>query len=273
METPKFTIKKYFETNYGLGYRPKVSKLNLNKYGVIATIVFLILAFAVNFALILVAIAVGFIFIGLPVMKNMKEKKVQQEWDEKFDYCRSNWYKEYENTLKKTIKDLKLDNEKRGMEKLGVVKEFNQETGEEYWQVAPFYISGKDYNGYYRVSADGKSYRTDGHEITWLYFDKHQIYIYNVKFKLTEPTKIIENEQSFVYKDITTIATGTTSILLKASNNAEQDKNAKDSTIDTEVFTLSVYGEKFSYSFTTNESVHKSINGMKNLIRQKKLEK
>lgn len=269
MDYPKFDIKKYFTENYGLGYRPTINKLKLNKVGVILTAVCLILTFVVHILLILGFLALGFFFIVKPIMNKTKEANKQKEWDAKFEYCRTTWYKEYEKLLKQTIE--KLDAKRRGMERIGIMPE-KDENGKDMWIVEPFCIKGKNYDGYYRTSGNGE-YRTDGHEITWFYFDEAQVYIYNVKFKLTDPSKLKESEQQFIYKDITTVTAATASTFLKASNNADTKKDAKDETIDAEVFTLSVYGEKFTYSFTTTPEVHNSINGMKSLIRQKKLEK
>ena len=261
MENPKFSINKYFQTNYGLGSKPAVSKIQIKKFAIIVLLACLVLTFAVNFLFILATAFFGFIFIGLPLMKQNKEKAAAKEWEDKLNYCRNNWYKDYEKLLEKTITDLNA--KKRGMDKLGIIEE-------DVGMVPPFSIRGKDYNGYYRVANNGE-YRTDGHQITWLYFSETQVFVYSVKFKLTEPKKLVEETQELFYTDIVSVSINSSVQTLKASNSAEAKK--EDETIDTEDFTLVVPGDKLRFAFTSNSEVNNSINGMKNLIRQKKMQK
>ena len=258
METPQFNIQRYFTNNFGLGKKPAVNKLKLKAAPVVIALVCLVLTFAVHPACIIGTLLLGFYGAGLPLMNKMKEQKAADEWTEKYNYCRDNWDAEYDKFLKQVVDN--INPKKKGMDRLGIDEDQVKE-------VEPFAIRGNDWKTNWRRGKDG-IYRTNGYELSWLYFSDTQIYIYTVKFKLSEPTKLTEDTQEFFYTDIVSVAVNTESTTLSGSSG-----DGKDESINTEAFRLVVPGDKLSFAFTSNEFINTSVNGMKNLIRQKKMTK
>ncbi len=264
MSYPNFTINAYFTENYGLGTKPSVTSLNKKPFviGILLTLVCLILTFVVHFAFILAAALLCFLLVVLPILKVNKSKGIQKAWLDKYNHCRTTWDAKYDEFVTKTITELNLLD--RSIDKLGLDPDEAKNA-----LVKPFSIHGKKYDGYYRVGIDGQL-RTDKYEITYLHFTENQVCIYVIKIQLTDSTKKSEDTQEFFYTDIVSVSTSTESTSL-AQGKAIGGKKLE--TVETECFKLTVPGEKMSFAFTASDSVVQSVNGMKTLIRQKKMTK
>ena len=273
-----FDINQYFKKNFGLGNKPTVRKASPN-ISVKKILLFILIGVAcfvipvdfLTFVGVLAIVAAIGLFIVLPIVKEngreSKEKATLDEWQKNYDVRAKEWHNAYDKFYEDAI--AKLNPRQRGMSRLGL-DEDNLKDGDAYI-AEPFYIHGKDYDSAYRwvqYGNDPKIYRTDGHEITWLYFSKDQVYIYCLKFKLTNLTKLSENTQEFFYSDIVSVSVNTNSVETKAENAIN---SGKTESIDTEEFRLVVPGDKINFAFTTTPEVNKSVQAMKNLIRQKKV--
>ena len=266
-----FNINSYFSRNYGLGDKPQVTKIKwFQKSRVIATLIAIALL-AVAGAIGLVAvIAVALIFYLPPILKSNKEKQAAEEWQNNYNIRRNTWDAEYDKFYRNRV--AKLNPKRSAILKLNLdlnpdtvnEKDRTPEELKKYPQ-APFDIYGRLYDGWYRCGKDG-IYRTDSNEITWLFFGTDQIYIYTVKFKLTEDGKKRENTQEFFYDDVVSVSIGTTSTELKKSNGF----GTNEESIETEEFRLVVPGDKMIFAFTSDDDTNKSVQGMKSAIRNKK---
>ena len=148
------------------------------------------------------------------------------------------------------------------MSKIGISEE-------QLADVEPFFIYGSILSGaqdWFRTDASGVI-RADHNEITWLFFSKDQVYLYNIKFRLTTPKKT-ETTQEFFYTDIVSVTIGSESTSVDSRNCVD---GLSSSAIEVEKFKLIVPGDKMSFAFTSNDGVSGSIQAMKNKIRDKKV--
>ncbi len=253
-----FDVNKYFTANFGLGDKPAAGKLNMKLViiGAILIIAFVAIGIAVTPALIAGA-ALGVIVIVIPVIKFSKSNGKAKEWQKNHDERYRTWDAELEKFYDKTVASMNL--KETAMNKIGIDEADVKE-------VEPFSIHGSDFDGWYRKGADGKI-RTDNREITWLFFSKDQVYIYNVKFSLTGRIKKYENTQEFFYSDIVSVSTGTQSVQLNKSNSID---GVDDYSTESEAFNLIVPGDKMTFAFTTTDTISRSIQAMKTKIREKK---
>lgn len=236
-----FNINNYFATNYGLPDKPK--KYKWVKKNLLITILFC------------------WIWIPLYFYKTSQANKAISDWEAAYQYRLNNWYKEYEKFYKKAFDDLHLY--QSGLVKLGLVED-------QVKAVKPFYVFGPTFDGYWRETTSG-GYRSSKHEFTYIFFTDDQIYFYTRKLDLLDLNKKSESTLEFFFSDITSVGISTTSITPK---NAGIGADGKTQTkqIDQEQFVLVVPGDKINFAYTGNDQTAESINGMKHLIRQKKME-
>ena len=263
-----FNVNDYFTVNFGLGDRPATAKMKVGMIvggAILAVFGIIMLAVLVKFSAI-AAVIIGIVFLGiaallitLAVVKFVKAKGRVKEWEDAYNYRYTHWDEELEAFYEKTLEEMNL--KQAGMNKIGIDEALLEEAG-----VAPFSIHGQLYEGWYRFGADGEI-RTDDRQVTWLFFSKDQIYVYDITFSLTGRKKKVENTQEFFYTDIVSVSTGSVSKALPSSNSAGGG-NAE--TIEAEEFRLVVPGDKISFAFTSNETITRSIQAMKNTIREKK---
>ncbi len=266
-----FNIHSYFSHNYGLGDKPAITKIKwLTKWRALCTLAALVLLFVAGPVGIAAAVVVALIFYVPPILKNNKEKKAAEEWQNNYNIRKNTWDEEYDKFYANRV--AKLNPKKSAILKLGlnlnpdIIDEKKRTAAEkEEYPTEPFDVYGNLYDGWYRRGKDG-IYRTDSNEITWLFFSKEQIYIYTIKFKLTEENKKRENTQEFFYDDIVSVSIATSSTELKQSNGFGTNEDS----IETEEFRLVVPGDKMIFAFTSNDKTNNSVQGMKNAIREKK---
>lgn len=253
-----FNVNDYFTENFGLGIKPSVPKMNVKMLviGVIILIAGIALGIVVHMAIMLLS-AIGVVLIIIPIIKNNAARKKANEWQKNFNERYQKWDGELDKFYNKTVSSMNV--KQTAMTKIGIDEEDVKE-------VAPFSIHGQTYDGWYRFGADG-NIRTDDREITWLFFSKDQVYLYTVSFSLTGKTRKIENTQEFFYSDIVSVSTGSVS---KTLNTKKSAGGSKEETIEAEEFRLVVPGDKISFAFTSNNEISRSVQAMKNKIREKK---
>ncbi len=258
-----FSFSSFFQTNYGLGYKPTVPALNKKNivFGVLAVIVGIVLSVVLKTAIAAIICAViGAILIVPPILKNTAAKAYLAKWNEEFQNRSNTWWGEFDKTAQKIIDDQKL--KERGMEYLGI--DADQLAKDENMSDTAFFITGNNWEGGWRRRGD--DWRTEYREITWLYFGKDQLYIYRVKLSLMNPQSKKEESQEFFFKDIVSVSVAQESIDIKGTGS--DGDNTKQ--VDSERFRLVVPGDKLSFAYTPTQYVSKCINQMKSLIREKK---
>ena len=266
-----FNINSYFSRNYGLGDKPQVTQIKwFQKSRVIATLIAIALLATAGAIGLVAVIAVALIFYLPPILKSNKEKQAAEEWQNNYNIRRNTWDAEYDKFYANRV--AKLNPKRAAILKLGLnlnpdIIDEEKRTAQEKakYPQAPFPIRGRLYDGWYRCGKDGV-YRTDSNEITWIFFSCDQIFLYTIKFKLTEDGKKRENTQEFFYDDVVSVSIGTTSTELKKSNGF----GTNEESIETEEFRLVVPGDKMTFAFTSDNETNKSVQGMKNAIRAKK---
>ena len=252
-----FNFGSYFAYNYGLGNKPTISPktFKINKKHIIGFVIALILLCIGKVATIiiglLVAAYVGGVMIARPIMQEnariKKETEAAAEWQRNYDYRNTHWDADFDKFEISTIEGMNI--KERGMSVLGIDES-------QLKQTAPFCAVTNITGNNAKFGRDGKL-RSDNKEHTWFYFSEDEIYIYTIKFKLSNVAHASENTQEFFYSDITSINMGRRPA---ANGGAEIDE-----------IQLVVPGDKISYSFNTNsDEVKKSVNALKNLIRDKK---
>ena len=124
--------------------------------------------------------------------------------------------------------------------------------------------------GFVKKGKDDK-WRSSIYQISWIFFSKDQIYIYQHTFNMDEDGRKEATEEYF-YKDITNFSTKSDSIekevLDKVSCQGETTFHRR--MVDTDVFAIIVPGDKFNCSLTSMDDAERSIQGMKAKLREKK---
>lgn len=148
----------------------------------------------------------------------------------------------------------------QGLKKIGLDEE-------EVKLIAPITISGPYFKNIstqalYKLGGD-KRWRSSNFEAIVLFFSEKQVYSYNYRFSLIENEKN-ESTDEYFYKDIVSVSTSSDTITV---TNAA----GKSSTLNYEQFKLTTSGgTSISCSVWDMGSVEKSIQGMKQLLREKK---
>ena len=269
MEFRPFDVNLYFSKNYGMGEKPGVGKLNgkmifigiaLILVGIIVAILVIPKNTLVGVIAMLVLFVVG-ISVMLPTILSKKKGKGNADaWQAEYEHRRTTWDQEFDAFYKRTVDSMNL--RQTAMRKIGIVDE-------QLADVQPFYIFGSLLNGaqdWFRTDAYGVI-RADHNEITWLFFSKDQVYLYNIKFRLTNG-KRVETTQEFFYTDIVSVTVGSESTAVDSRNCID---GSPLSVMEIETLKLIVPGDKMSFAFTTTDGVTGSVQAMKNKIRDKKV--
>lgn len=132
-------------------------------------------------------------------------------------------------------------------------------------EIAPIFFDGYIYrnlwNPYFKKE---DKWRSSNYESTAFFFSAEQVYYYSYTFSLTEDNKK-ESTEEYFYKDIVAAATASDTFKFKSG------KDQKEESINYEFFKLTTSGgTSIAASFRDMESAERSINGMKQLLRQKK---
>lgn len=252
-----FNVKDYFALNYGLSAPPRTFKLKGK--------------------------AKIFYILIIPILLYIISKMRRSIWQKNYNIRHQTWSKELDKFYDSTVESMHL--KERAMRKIGL--DDSQIDGDDGSNVKPFFISSKIFKeSAYRRGPD-YIYRTDRRQITWLFFTKDQIYTYTMKFMLSGAAGNIEILAEFFYTDVTSVRILTEYEKLDASKevgqnegikNGKKDENraeeesAEPEEVATEYFKLVVPGDMIDYYFDTTEEVSRSIKGMRQLIRDKKLE-
>ena len=269
MEFKEFSINEYFRPNYGMGPKPDAGKLKMKRVllgaflvllGILAIITLASIQVIVGLVLMAILIGAGLIIMLPTIFSKTKSKNAADAWQAEYDHRKSTWDHEYDEYYQRTVAQMNL--RASAMLKIGISEE-------QLCDVQPFFIYGAILNGaqdWYRTDSMGVI-RADHNEITWLFFSKDQVYLYDIKFRLTSP-KRSETTQEFFYSDIVSVTIGTESTAVDSKNCVD---GYTTGSIDVEKFKLIVPGDKMSFAFTSNDGVSGSIQAMKNKIRDKKI--
>lgn len=148
----------------------------------------------------------------------------------------------------------------KGLKKLGLDED-------EVKLIAPITIRGHYHRNIstqvqYKYGKDNH-WRTSNYETIVLFFSEKQVYAYKYRFSLIANERN-ESTDEYFYKDIVSVATSSDTITIK-------DTSGKDTSINFEEFKLTTSGgTSITCSVWDLGSVEKVIQGMKQLLREKK---
>lgn len=269
MDFKEFDIHLYFTKDYGMGEKPSEGSLNGFKvfFGIMLIVVGIIVAVAlpprkmvIGIIVMIVLLVFGLAIMLPPIFSTKKNKAKADAWQAEFDHRKNTWDSKYDTFLQAKLDA--MDIKQTAMHKLGI-------TDEQVDELKPFFIRGNILNGakdWFRIDANGVV-RADHNEITWLFFSKDQLYLYNIKFRLTSQGKA-EITQEMFYKDIVSISTVTDHLVI-------DKKNCVDGSVINPIgvvkLKICVPGDKMSFVFTRKSEISDSLQLVKNKIREKKL--
>jgi hypothetical protein len=175
--------------------------------------------------------------------------------------------------LKKTVTDAEYDalvkatldsfnSKQKALKKIGLDES-------ELKEIDPVHFEGfvfGDKNSYTKRGADNK-YRSSKYQISWLFFNASQVYLYQYTFNLDEDGKKEATEEYF-YKDITNFSTASDTVETVFWDPKQQKTLLEN--VDTNRFALTVPGDKFYCSMEQNDYTERAIQGMKAKLREKK---
>jgi len=133
-------------------------------------------------------------------------------------------------------------------------------------EIDPIFFDGYTFNKLWNpyFKKEEEKWRSSNYEAAAFFFSSEQVYCYKYTFSLTEDSKK-ETTEEYFYKDIVAAATASDEFTLPSA------PTIKPETINFEHFRLTTSGgTSISASFRDMEYAAKSINGMKQLLRQKK---
>ena len=163
---------------------------------------------------------------------------------------------EYDKSVQSNIPDLRS----RALQKLGVDED-------EVKEIDPIVISGYRFKGAskFKKGADDK-WRTNRYEAVVLYFSPREVHCYTYSFITTDST-VQEQTDVYFYRDIVTVSTSS------ESETVTDAKTGKRETANYESFVLRTTGGNalsVAIDAGNSDSVQRSINAMRQLLRQKK---
>jgi len=139
-------------------------------------------------------------------------------------------------------------------------------------EIDPVHFEGYLFGGknFAKLGKD-KLWRSSAFQITWIFFSSTQIYVYQYTFNMDEEGKKERTEEYF-YKDITNFTTVSETYekdtVIKVSCQGEPSYGRVN--VDTNLFKITVPGEKFECAMEQNDYTEKVIQGMKAKLREKK---
>ncbi len=162
---------------------------------------------------------------------------------------------DYDNMVDAKVKSLNL--KARAISKIGLDES-------EISEIKPIMFEGYDDSGEYysKIGSDGHV-RTSKYQVTWLFFSATQVYFYTYTFSMTDDSKK-ENTEEYFYKDITNFSTTTVSV-------EYNDNKGRKQTQDLSKFAIVVPGDKMYCAIGGSEDVERSIQAMKQKLREKKM--
>lgn len=206
------------------------------KIAIIACIVGLILMAAGDGALVvgLIAIAVGVLLI----VAQVKGRPTDADIDA---------------AVASQLNDMKT----RALRKLGVDED-------EVNEIAPITFDGYVYNkALVKQGKDGK-YRSSKYQAVMFFFSSNEVYCFTYDFSITESGQK-ESTDVYFYKDIVSVSTQTEGTEYSVGKG-------KSSQFDYEYFKLTTTGgTSISCSVRNIDDAQRSINGMRSLIKSKKM--
>lgn len=140
-------------------------------------------------------------------------------------------------------------------------------------EVEPIHFEGfyfNDKRAFVKYGSDG-IWRSSMYEITWLFFSKDEIYLYQYIFDTCSLQKKTFS-QEFFYKDITTFSCceeqSQRTVLEKSGFFRKEQPVIKCVKFDT--FNIVVPGDKLTCTVKNAQEAKQSIQGLKTLLREKK---
>lgn len=164
----------------------------------------------------------------------------------------------YDRSVAAGLPDFKT----RALSKLGIDED-------EVNEIAPIVMGGYRFNGAtrFKQGADGK-WRTNRYETVVLYFSPREVHCYTYSVDTTNPNvSPKEDTEVYFYQDIVTVSTSS------ESQNVTDSKTGKSSVANYESFVLRTTGGNaltVAVSGAEGTDVQRSINAMRQLLRQKK---
>lgn len=129
--------------------------------------------------------------------------------------------------------------------------------------IDPIIISGYDFDNSLTKKGKDNHWRSSKYEAIVLFFSEKEIYSYSYKFSIIENKQNQKTEEYF-YKDIVSVSTSSDSIVVN-------DVSGNSQNINIEAFRLTTSGgTSITCSMRDYNQVEKSIQGMKQLLREKK---
>lgn len=132
-------------------------------------------------------------------------------------------------------------------------------------EIEPVHFEGYVYdtNSLYKKGQDGID-RSSKYQVTWIFFNANQLYLYQNTFNMAEDGKKERTEEYF-YRDITNFSTTTETEEVVVGGNKEARIK-----IDSTKFSIVVPGDKLLCSMEQSEYTENSIKGMRSMLRDKK---
>lgn len=169
---------------------------------------------------------------------------------------------EYDAKIQQRVK--KLNSMENALNKLGIDIEMVNE-------VKPIYVEGYYYDDkkvFAKAGKDGK-WRSSAYEFAWIFCGDKQLYVYSYRFNMDEDGKK-ETAQEYFYKDITNISHSTETVEKETYDGSCIRSHKVLRNIDYTRFQLSSMGDKFYCSMYATEENERSVQGLKNKLREKK---
>ena len=160
---------------------------------------------------------------------------------------------EIDSTVTSQLKDMKA----RALRKLGVDED-------EVNEIAPITFDGYVYNNaLIKMGKDGK-YRSNKYQAVMFFFSSNEVHCFTYDFSITESSQK-ESTDVYFYKDIVSVSTQTEGTEYSVGKS-------KSSQFDYEYFRLTTTGgTSISCSVRNIDDAQRSINGMRSLIKSKKM--
>lgn len=171
---------------------------------------------------------------------------------------------EYDAIVIKKVQALNV--RERALSKLGIDEDQVKE-------VEPIHFEGWSFDSSKAYAKFGKDklWRSSAYQVTWIFFSSEQVYIYRYTLNMDEDGKKEQTDEYF-YKDITNFSTGSESVekevLVKTTCKGEGVYERR--VVDSNMFQITVPGDKISCAMEQNDYTENAIQGMKAKLREKK---
>lgn len=130
---------------------------------------------------------------------------------------------------------------------------------DEVKEIAPVHFEGFRYSGAYLKTNSRNQLVSSIYETSWLFFSPNQIFVYKATMNLFDNTIHVVADE-FFYRDIVSFSTLTDREIANTGMNIPMDSFSM----------LNSGGERFTCSMTNVPDAKVSIDGMKQLLREKK---